>query len=387
MESLDAVCQSRIVSFLTPTEAAVLACVGKTWNKIVTEGFDWQQLCTEHFHVRQLDRYGEKPCADWRTQYNLLRREFRPYGAMTLRARLMLEAIQGWGQAHLPALLPTLEPGLSEKQLREAEVSLGHKLPLSLRVVYRFFDGQKLRYHPHLPVSDAMGLPEEAPLPEESHAELGVLGGMSFYDYSVYGGCDGFLRWMEAYAAKLTAGGAECVRMWDSTNPYDPHHRVGLCQYGLAEPTLPDAELHGTSRRFYSYSIRMRLLSIEDQRKVWEHEADQRGHETGLAGQEFRPLRSAQLQSRHWNIWGEVGPQGTRELVDEVRGEGVIGDFPLLTAGGEEYVYQSCTQSADDDGAMDGSFYFVPGTLDGPMGPGFAARCPWMTLRVPAYIY
>lgn len=45
-----------------------------------------------------------------------------------------------------------------------------------------------------------------------------------------------------------------------------------------------------------------------------------------------------------------------------------------VSTGGEEYVYQSCTQSADDDGAMDGSFWFVPGSLDAPTGPGFAAR-------------
>lgn len=46
----------------------------------------------------------------------------------------------------------------------------------------------------------------------------------------------------------------------------------------------------------------------------------------------------------------------------------------IVSTGGEEYIYQSCTQSADEDGAMDGSFWFLPGSRDSPTGPGFAAR-------------
>ena len=57
---------------------------------------------------------------------------------------------------------------------------------------------------------------------------------------------------------------------------------------------------------------------------------------------------------------------------------GVHRDTLVLThavcAGGEQYVYQSCTQSATHDGAMDGSFWFVPGSLEAPTGPGFPAR-------------
>lgn len=37
-------------------------------------------------------------------------------------------------------------------------------------------------------------------------------------------------------------------------------------------------------------------------------------------------------------------------------------------AGGEEYVYQSCTPSSSDNGAMSGSFRFVTGTVQDNTG-------------------
>eukprot|EP00967_Tisochrysis_lutea_P109811 scaffold171179_cov14-Tisochrysis_lutea.AAC.1 len=40
--------------------------------------------------------------------------------------------------------------------------------------------------------------------------------------------------------------------------------------------------------------------------------------------------------------------------VDEVQGDGVIGKFPILTPGGPEFIYQSCTHLENGDrGFMD----------------------------------
>ena len=62
-------------------------------------------------------------------------------------------------------------------------------------------------------------------------------------------------------------------------------------------------------------SIQLALLSVEEQ-----HALAGNGHCT--------PLTSAQLRSRHWVI-----RHGTSATADVVEGDGVIGEYPLLTAG------------------------------------------------------
>ena len=71
----------------------------------------------------------------------------------------------------------------------------------------------------------------------------------------------------------------------------------------------------------------------------------------------------------------------------EVRGEGVIGFYPHLLPGQPEFVYQSCTHQHGLYGSMEGSFAFVPGTLESPTGDEFAAQCGRFPLDVPSFIY
>jgi F-box protein 3 len=76
-------------------------------------------------------------------------------------------------------------------------------------------------------------------------------------------------------------------------------------------------------------------------------------------------------------------------LVDEVSGDGVVGLFPLLMAGGAEVSYQSCTVVTPPArrGAMEGSFEFVEGSLAAQTGPRFRVACPRMQFEVPDYCY
>ena len=93
-------------------------------------------------------------------------------------------------------------------------------------------------------------------------------------------------------------------------------------------------------------------------------------------------LRRCQLESRHWRIL-DAGAA----LASEVSGEGVVGEFPLLEAGGAEFDYQSCTHQAERLGFMEGRFRFVEGSLARPEGAAFDAACPRFELRVPDFIY
>ena len=62
--------------------------------------------------------------------------------------------------------------------------------------------------------------------------------------------------------------------------------------------------------------------------------------------------KTAQLLNRHWYIYDSIG----EEL--EVRGEGVVGDQPLL-APGEAYEYQSFCVLKSASGFMQGSYQFI----------------------------
>lgn len=63
----------------------------------------------------------------------------------------------------------------------------------------------------------------------------------------------------------------------------------------------------------------MALLPLEQQEAQWQQQGGQ-----GT----FQPLASAQLASRRWVIRNGAGA-----VENEVQGEGVIGEYPLLQAG------------------------------------------------------
>ena len=79
-----------------------------------------------------------------------------------------------------------------------------------------------------------------------------------------------------------------------------------------SEELRPRRLQRGFSAEVCSCSVRFRLLSVEDQ----------------LAHRPSQPLQCAQLLMRHWRI------QDAGKLdMEHVDGEGVIGEYPVLSAG------------------------------------------------------
>lgn len=62
--------------------------------------------------------------------------------------------------------------------------------------------------------------------------------------------------------------------------------------------------------------------------------------------------KTAQLLTRHWYIFDSIGEE------TEVRGEGVIGEQPVLAAG-ETYEYQSFCVLKSPSGFMQGAYQFI----------------------------
>mmetsp|Transcript_29991 Transcript_29991/g.76373 ORF Transcript_29991/g.76373 Transcript_29991/m.76373 type:complete len:579 (-) Transcript_29991:483-2219(-) len=192
---------------------------------------------------------------------------------------------------------------------------------------------------------------------------------------------DGVLRWFEEYGRRLDQGWYEVAAL-DEDFPskaiclfplQPPGMRVAVTRGVCVRATTlyaPEASIPGT-RNLFTYSIRFSLLTPDDQVEHWPPTA-------GKA----RVLPSAQLMARHWVI-----RDGAGAMVDEIRGEAVIGKYPLLAAGGPEFVYQSCTHQPGPAGSMEGDFKFVEGSIQAPSGSEWDVECPRFDLAIPDFIF
>lgn len=84
---------------------------------------------------------------------------------------------------------------------------------------------------------------------------------------------------------------------------------------------------------------------------------------------------AAKLKSRHWII------TNGNEKVQEVKGDGVVGEYPHLEAG-ESYQYTSGTIMETVVGSMHGSYFFVADD-----GTEFEAPIRPFTLSVPNQVH
>eukprot|EP00927_Polykrikos_kofoidii_P086426 TRINITY_DN9682_c0_g1_i2.p1 TRINITY_DN9682_c0_g1~~TRINITY_DN9682_c0_g1_i2.p1 ORF type:complete len:567 (-),score=80.21 TRINITY_DN9682_c0_g1_i2:45-1670(-) len=199
---------------------------------------------------------------------------------------------------------------------------------------------------------------------------------------------DGLLRWLEEYARRLERGTYTVLPL----QPTDDSPTNGIVLFPEAGAEVASCITRGVEvvasciympehNAGWTYSIRFRLVGT----------AEERGFE------------SCQLQTREWIIQ-EDGHQP-----EIVRGEGVIGFFPILVDGGwllnresdphRQYStgsghidgffrYQSCSgRNASMSGSFGGYVDFVPGTARRPTGPLFRVRVEPFTLRVPEFIY
>lgn len=111
-------------------------------------------------------------------------------------------------------------------------------------------------------------------------------------------------------------------------------HGVEITCRPLYIPEMSDCtEDVDNAQLVFSYSVSMRLLD---------------GYH----------IKECQLVRRHWVMRNAEGA-----VEDVVDGEGVIGKFPILRAGGPSFSYESCTRTGWYGGSMEGHLEFVNGTM------------------------
>eukprot|EP00978_Attheya_sp_CCMP212_P016767 scaffold44200_cov50-Attheya_sp.AAC.1 len=198
---------------------------------------------------------------------------------------------------------------------------------------------------------------------------------------------DSFLVWLEEYAHRLQHG-------IYGIGPIVPSAPAGTTDGIVLFPTIQDdvrtsravtrgvkviassqvgTELQDDDSGMVLYSFRIRLLIPGDEGYLTPAE---RGFET------------CQLISRHWKITTQKKKK-KKVSTEHVRGEGVVGLYPLLSEGGYRndegrrasslvqgamhtgtlFVYQSLTNGRQ--GTMEGELRFIPGSIAEPTGPPF----------------
>lgn len=202
------------------------------------------------------------------------------------------------------------------------------------------------------------------------------------------GVADGLLRWMNEYARRLEAGHYAVA----SLRPEQAPGMRGISLFPAQPPELTSCVTKGvevTASCIYmpehiqgwTYSIAMRLVGT----------AEERG------------FNSCQVHKRHW----EIQEEGSN--AEHVRGEGLIGLYPILVDNGwlvnDEsdphhqyhqrdrtqpgwFRYQSCSgRSQNMRGIFGGEIIMVPGTIRRPDGKPFPVRLEPFRLVVPDFLY
>lgn len=416
--------------------AAALACASKRLCAAVADDSVWRRFCAEDLGLHApVDPEG-RPLPSFQVSYKVWLESFGMYPLpLVKRVKEFWSSMKSWLSENFPEAHKTLCKGVSEDQLKSAENNLGFKLPMPTKLLYRFCNAQ-------LPFSDNNDANKRI-------STYGLLGGYVFYDHwtnvhlspleqiveetkefyreypdafdgqklivvatswfhpktfllscsngELYVGTDhlalgemlpcvpkalikptdndlpqdGLLLWLEEHLRRLQNGMIK-TRMvmtsrYISLYPEAPPlctsavtDGVKVCASAVFVPEYPESG-RSQEKFMFTYSIRMSVP------------------EACMLGGVY--YSSCQLSSRHWTI------RSRDRIVSDVNGEGVIGKYPVLSPGKDEFVYESCTPLPEGPGSVEGSFSFVPGKLSQPEGKPFEVVVAPFPLEVPEYIF
>lgn len=425
-----------ILEKLDARDVVMVACVSTRLRSCAFDDSLWRRFCARDFGVSSPVAPNGRPCFSFKATYELWNESFGMYPLpLVKRAKQCWEGISSWLATNFPEAKDTLRRGASEAELKQVEGTLQLKLPMAMRLLYRFCDGQ-----------------ETVPRDTSEHrrlAPLGIIGGYEFYDHMVnvhllpldrvvvetreFEAALGTVK-----SKRIIVAASYYAEKWFFLNSVDGQLYVGsrnVSINGEAFPCVPhtlirpriDAScdvpqdafllwLEEYSSRLHSGMIRIRkfrkarVISLFPEEPPACSEAITNGvkvqasavlvPEVSSATGEYcyaysirmslQPegclldgmyYKSCQLYSRHWII------KSKDVVVADVNGEGVIGKYPLLLPNGEEFVYESCTPLPAPPGFVDGSFTFVPGRLQKPEGRQFKVQVARFHLEVPEYIF
>ncbi|KAH7372742.1 hypothetical protein KP509_17G018800 [Ceratopteris richardii] len=377
--------------------------------------------------------------------YKVWHSNFRGYPeSLVIRTKRCWDTLRDWSSCHYPEIADSLQPGVSEEFLDKFEQQLGWKLPLPVRLIYRFCGGQDAEPN----------LYEEDDSDDEIFGYrdyVGLFGGYNFYQHAVDVHFVSLRKallltehfipsWRDLAAAKkwvIVAASFPLVKFF-LLDSHDGSLFVGtrnLATHGelircVPPPASGDSDMQDSMLRWlevYSSRLSCGMYSVQkfdgyesislypeldplcseavttgvqirsSAVFVPEYSAleDENGYDNYMFTYSIRmrllpsdddsrtnyAFSSCQLSSRHWII------KENGAFKSEVHGPGVIGEYPLLRIGADPYSYASCSPLNAPYGSICGDFTFLPGCLARPEGPSFLVRVAEFPLEMPDYIY
>lgn len=198
-------------------------------------------------------------------------------------------------------------------------------------------------------------------------------------------GDDGLVAWFEEYVHRSLSGrygidviipelgeSSRGILLFPRIEPFMTRAVTRGIVVSASPLFIPEQSIErGANTRFhYAYSVRYSLQTPEEQCEL-------QATDPKSSGTVQPPVIACQLATRHWMIRDHRGV-----VTGEVRGEGVIGLFPELKAGGPEFVYTSCTPTSTRRTMMGGDFRFAIPSIAAQQS-SVDAVCKEMTLEVP----
>ncbi|XP_062182642.1 F-box protein SKIP16-like [Phragmites australis] len=436
LESLEGLVLDTVISKAGARPAAALACASTRLRAAVAEDSLWRRFCAEDLGLDAPLDPEDRPLPSFKDAYKVWLESFGMYPLpLVKRVKKFWSSLKTWLSVNFPEAFKTLCKGVSESQLKLAEDDLGFKLPMPMKLLYRFCNAQ-------LPFSENHDVNEHI-------STYGIIGGYAFYDHwvnvhlspleqiveetkllyreynEVFSGRKLIVvatSWFHPKTFLLNCSNGElhvgtsnlplgemfpCVpksliRPTDNDMPQDGlllwlEEHLRRLQHGMIKTRMlmtsryislyPEAPPSCTSAMTNGVKVRASAVFVPEHpgsgeprgRYMYSYSIRLSVPEACMLGGVY--YSSCQLYSRHWIIGSRDG------VVSDVHGEGVIGEYPVLSPGQEEFVYESCTPLPKGPGYVEGSFSFVPGKLSRPEGKPFEVSVAPFPLEVPEYIF
>ncbi|XP_017975260.1 PREDICTED: F-box protein SKIP16 [Theobroma cacao] len=429
-----------ILSKLGPEDTVRVSCVSRRLRLSTSEDSLWALFCFQDLQLSTPQDHQGNPASSFKAAYQLWREAFAMYPwPLVKRVKRCWDKLKNWLSNDFPEVEATLRSGASESDIQQLETRLKVKLPLPTRLLYRFHDGQERTDEGHsstwlgsslgiiggysfynhlvnvylLPISQVIEGTRMVirHLGFSSRSKYIVVAASAYRPKKFFLNCtngqlyvgtsnlptdgemiqcvpnalirsvhdlhgdqqqDAMLLWLEEHGRRLEngiikvceEGNVRSISLFPEVPPLCSTAVTNGVQVRASAAFVPElANLQDSAEKYlFAYSIRMSLLP-------------------GGCIIDGMTFSSCQLNWRHWII------RANEAIISDVNGEAVIGQFPLLHPGENEFVYESCTPLSSSSGSVEGSFTFVPGRLADPKGRPFDVQVARFPLQKPDYVF
>ncbi|XP_062326886.1 F-box only protein 3 isoform X2 [Osmerus eperlanus] len=359
-----------ILSFLDFRDLISCSFVSRRLNDLSSHNPLWKGLCLKHWLLTESDR--SQRSVSWRDLFREFYAELGRYMDHYITLKRAWDALKAYLDQRCPRMIASLKEGAKEEELDAIEAQIGCKLPTDYRCSYRIHNGQKLvvpglmgsmalsnhyRSEDLLDIETAAGgfqqrkgMRQCLPLTFCFHTGLSQYMALEategrgrseiFYhcpdqmaqdpsaiDMFITG--SSFTEWFTSYVHNVVTGEYPIIRDQIFRYVHDKQcvATTGDITVSVSTSFLPELSSVHPPHFFFTYRIRIEM------------------------SQEALPESACQLDSRYWKITNANGN------VEEVRGPGVVGEFPVMTPG-KVHEYASCTTFSTTSEFMEGHYTF-----------------------------